>query len=851
MQLSPSMGFLAQYSRWINWRLEPDPFRPDKPKKIPVNPRTGYNCDPTDLSSHCSHAEAAAAAATRGHGVGFVFMQGDNLWFLDLDGCKQADGQWTPLAVSLVQAFGGHAACEVSQSKRGLHLFGWAKDIPPHGCKNVTMGMELYHHARFVAFTDDGPTGCIDADTSAQLAGVINTFFPKTSATSDFVDWRDIGVDESPTGATPDDDELLSIMLRSGQNTASAYFNPNHVPFAALWAANDEVLGKKWPDVTGSKGRAYDASYADSALASHLAFWCAKDCRRIEMFMRMSRLARDKWDDREDYLPNTIINACATVRNVAKPRELQEPLSGGQSAAVVPPPPVTGNPVSGLGSYADTGGLTATTVATVDGLPPQPAPASLVTGGTGLLPRKGVNIMSASEQERFFAGCVYVVDTNKVWVMRSGTMQDKARFDITHGGASFITNSSGEGKPEKSAWEAYTKNQCYAPRVALKACFRPEQPSGIITAEGLLNTYVPFPTPQVDGDASKWEDHLRRLFPVDDDRAIITAWMAATVRNPGAKHQWWPVVQGMEGNGKTLLNTVMVFSVGERYSHFVRTAALAKSGMQFNAWITGNLYLSFEEVNVGDKRDFLDEIKDLVTNRRVAREGKGIDQDSADNRANGMMFSNWRGAVPIARGGRRYSIFYCPQQEEGDLERWGMTNEYFSDLHDWLYGRNVYAELGADYGLRVINHWLMHKAVIDARFDPCGQCQRAPRTSSTDAALVESLGTVEQEVVEQVEAGALGFTGGWINGYYLDNLLATMRVKIPRTKRRKMLHDLGYIPHPGLPDGRCVMPLDGIGVRPRLYVRMGHLTCNMQAPKMIQDAYEQAQKVKVVTGVAA
>lgn len=313
------MAPLGQNVRWINWRFEADARRPDKPRKVPISPRTGYGCKPTDPANWCTYEVALAAAISRGHGLGYVFHEADGYWFLDIDNCLQPDGQWNDLAKHLMRIWDGHAAIEVSQSGKGLHIFGYASQIPEHGCRNIPLGLELYHHERFVAFTDKGSAGAIDADTSETLAQVVAEWFPRTSASRDVVDWTDTG-SPHPGGAHEDDEKLLKIMMASGQKTAGAFFNDSHVAFADLWNADAEKLSKRWPGQNGADS--FDRSSVDSALASQLAFWTAGNCERVERLMRKSALARDKWDEREDYLERTILRAVAKVSNRAGPRHV-------------------------------------------------------------------------------------------------------------------------------------------------------------------------------------------------------------------------------------------------------------------------------------------------------------------------------------------------------------------------------------------------------------------------------------------------------------------------------------------------------------------------------------------------
>ena len=332
--LSTTMAPLGQNQRWINWTLEPDPKRPEKPRKVPRSPITGDMVGATDAAHWSTHEVAHASAVARGHGLGYVFHEGDNLFFLDIDNCvDEATGQWSQIAQNLMDIWKGHAAIEVSQSGKGLHIIGYASSIPPHGCKNVMQGLELYHTGRFMAFTDNQSFGAIDADLSPTLAGVVAAFFPKTAGSSDVVDWCDEG-----DGAEPDDTKLLDIMLRSGLKTAAATFKADHVPFKALWHDEAETLAKAFPCQNGYDP--YDRSHADSALASHLVYWCGGNLKRVRSFMLKSGLVRDKWVDRPDYLETTIIKAAAVVRNRAGPREVGSHLQiGGAPAPSTAPAP--------------------------------------------------------------------------------------------------------------------------------------------------------------------------------------------------------------------------------------------------------------------------------------------------------------------------------------------------------------------------------------------------------------------------------------------------------------------------------------------------------------------------------
>jgi hypothetical protein len=794
MTLPTALAPLASYRRFVNYTLTPDPDRPGKTIKRPVDVKTGFNIAVTNTAHHYTYDEAAAT----GRPVGFVFNEADGFWFLDIDGALEetpAGPAWSGLANSLCARLAG-AAVEVSQSGKGLHLIGRGA-CPAHSCRNIQLGLELYTHDRFVALTGLQAQGDAGFDAGAAIAAIVAEFFPP-SVHGEIAGWTDQPVEEW-SGPT-DDEALIRIALASGKRSAAAAFGGDEaVTFEDLWTANADKLAAKWP----SNKADFSHSRADAALAGHLAFWTGKNHERIRNLMCQSALVADRWTDRPDWLETTIMKAASVVGNVCKARE------------------------------------------TV-------APSLDVAAAAGIeLRDAGQEFMSGTDQLGFFAGCVYVVDQHRIWIPATGDMLDKSRFDIVYGGHAFPIDGENR-KVVDSAFDAFTRSRIFvAPRVST-TCFRPEYgPGAIVQEDGrtLVNTYLPIDTKRIAGDPGPFLRHLEKMLPDERDRSILLHYMASMRQNPGVKLQWWPVIQGAEGNGKTLLDRVMSFAIGHRYSHLVNPDAMAKTGNQFNTWIQGNLYLGIEEIYVGHRREFLESFKATVTNDRAPIEGKGTDQKTGDNRINGLLFTNHKEAVPIDVDSRRYSIFYTAQQSAADIAEAGMGGDYFPDLYDWLYGRRRYHNYGPNYGAAVVNDYLA-SFELTAELDPAQLCVRAPATTSTSLALRLSLGKAEQEILEAIEEGRPGFAGGWISSIALDKLLDQIKASVPRNKRRAMMQSIGYDYHPGLIDGRVnnvVQPDHG---KPRLFVSIGHLSCNLTEPASIAKAYTSAQDT-TTAGVAA
>jgi len=778
--LSGPLAAMVKYRQFIVYKLVPSQLRPGKTDKFPCDFRDGRVVSAHD-PAYWTDAWTALAAATNfgpGYGLAFVFTEADDLWFVDIDNCLQADNTWSPVAVALCGMFQG-AAVEISQSGRGLHIFGSGR-APVHGTKNIPLGLEFYTKLRFVALTGTSASGNAAADFTHLLPSLVAQYFPPDAAQAMEQGWTE-GPAAEWRGPT-DDDELIRRALRS-QSTASAF--GGRASFADLWTGNMEALARAYPD----PARGYDSSSADAALAQHLAFWTGKDCARIDSLMRRSALARDKWE-REDYLPRTILGAVGRQFEVLTDKALE---------------PVAGAPESPAPSASTE--------------PPRP---TMVTGAS---------FVNNDMQLTLFAGCVYVQDLHRVLVP-GGVMLKPEQFKVHFGGYTFTMDAANE-KTTKDAWEAFTQSQAYRCPRANAPCFRPDMPPGSLVQRGgqtFVNTYWPVDVPRKAGDGSPFLNHLAKVLPDERDRFILLCYMAACVQHKGVKFQWAPLLQGVEGNGKTLFTRCVAEAVGRRYVHWPKASKLAA---QFNSWMIGKLFYGVEDIYVPDqKREIIEELKPMITGGDgLEIEGKGVDQISADVCGNFMFNSNHQDAVRKTKNDRRFCLLFSAQQQAEDLKRDGMDGDYFPRLYDWLR---------AD-GYAIVSD-LLHTFPIPDEYNPATHCQRAPVTTSTAAAISASTGGVEQEVHEAIAQGLPGFCGGWISSIQLDRLLERLGVarRVTHSKRKEMLNDLGYAYHPALVEGRVNNLVLPDGGKPRLFVKTDSPARTIQGAAEAAKAYEQA-----------
>lgn len=780
-RLPEALAPLGQWRQFVGYRLTPDPQHAGKMKKLPVSADAGHACSVTSPANWRSFDEVSAAVAGgRADGVGFVFTESDPFWFLDIDNCRTPDGQWSDLALSLIRALPG-AAVEVSQSGNGLHVIGTGTP-PPHSCKNTALGLEFYHAGRFVALTGNcGPNGRADADLTAALPSLIGQYFPP--AQSDGVagdgpadDWDGYA----------DDSELLAHACNVV--SAAARFG-QRATFRQLFEGDEAALGQSYPDDSGA--RPYDESSADIALAQHLAFWTGKDGPRIERLMRASALVRDKWD-RPDYLPRTIDLACGRTAEVHKRKRAELPESAVQDAA-----------------------------------PPAPSVSAELVSGYQLL--------TLADQLDYFAGCVYIQNRHAV-LTPAGAVLKPDQFRVAYGGYDFMMDDQGR-RVVRNAWEAFTESQGVRHPKVERTMFRPDLPPGELLTYGgkpCVNSYRPVPVKRVAGDPAPFLDHVKKLLPNDQDRAIALAYLAACVQHVGVKFQWCPLFQGVEGNGKTLLSRCVAEAVGMDLTSIPKATEISA---KFNSWIRDKVLVYVEDIYIAEgRRDVFEALKPIITNDWQPVELKGVDQATEYVVANLILNSNHKDGIRKTGNDRRVAPFYTAQQHATDLARDGMTGDYFPRLYAWLREQDGYA-IVAEY---------LHTYAIPDELNPAKLCHRAPETSATREAIEVGMGSVEQEIREACDEGRPGFAGGWISSMALDKLLSDMRANrmIPHNKRRQILVELGYDWHPGLNSGRVNNPVMPDNGKPRLFIRAGHIHANLQTATEIAAAYTAAQSTQ-------
>lgn len=454
---------------------------------------------------------------------------------------------------------------------------------------------------------------------------------------------------------------------------------------------------------------------------------------------------------------------------------------------------------------------------------------------TGVEPTPA-GVIGQAQQVEVFKGCRYVEDLHAILVPGEVDALDQKRFDVRFSGVYLLDVQ----KSTASAWEVFTASRFYRfPRVAA-TYFDPRDPPGHIRTDEqgktAVNTFVELKLDRTMGDATPFVRHIKKILPNGNDAEILVCYLAACIQHPGVKAAWAPLLQGAEGNGKSMIVEVMARAIGRCYTHSARASEIDG---RFNAYLYGKIFVTFNEVKVSqDKQSVWETLKSYITDVWQQIEYKGGAIVQRELLLNMLFASNHTDALPKTRDARRICPLFCAQQSEADLMRDGMldanghTSQYFEALFHWLDHEDGYG-ISADF---------LANYPIPDELNFAKRCKRAPLTTSTEAAIGANLGLVEQEVTEAVESGTEGFRGGWIASHRLHWLMdQSQRGRaIARNKRTEILKAMGYVLHPGLQDGRAPIALPD-KQRPRLFVSANHPSQGLKGVAVVM-AYLEAQR---------
>jgi hypothetical protein len=213
------------------------------------------------------------------------------------------------------------------------------------------------------------------------------------------------------------------------------------------------------------------------------------------------------------------------------------------------------------------------------------------------------------------------------------------------------------------------------------------------------------------------EKHFDMLIPEPREREIFLDWIAYNVQFPREKITWAPLLQSVDGAGKSWIAVLLASMMG---SENVRSIAGENLKEDKTSWAEGSKIVVIEEVRLhgANRYDVLDKMKGYVGNLTVPVRRMRTDVYEVINVTNYLMFTNYEDALPINHNDRRYFIVQCSLQTVVQIRRFMADNPgYFAELFSIT-----------DFSPDVLRHWFMTRRIADT-FDAKGH---APHTQAKD-----------------------------------------------------------------------------------------------------------------------
>lgn len=232
--------------------------------------------------------------------------------------------------------------------------------------------------------------------------------------------------------------------------------------------------------------------------------------------------------------------------------------------------------------------------------------------------------------------------------------------------------------------------------------------------------------------------HIKHLLEDEKEQTLLLDWLAYVVQNPGRRVNYAVLLQGTQGDGKSFFRCLLETVMGMANVRVMKAKSLEGD---FNGWAIGQCVTAIEEVRLAGHNRFeiLNNLKDQITNDHIEVHAKGIDQYTAKNTTNYLLFTNFNDALPIDDNDRRYLVLSSRWQSREALDEFEQANE---DYYEKLYQALEMSPAG-------LRRWLLDHEMSE-NFNPKG---KAPLTKARASMIRMSKPDWMSCVEEVIKAG--------------------------------------------------------------------------------------------------
>lgn len=306
----------------------------------------------------------------------------------------------------------------------------------------------------------------------------------------------------------------------------------------------------------------------------------------------------------------------------------------------------------------------------------------------------------------------------------------------------------------------------------------------------VLNSFnsktVPKAVPEYTEDGLKAielvKKHISFICGNDKNSRIFTQWIAHQVQFPGKQILWSPVIQSIQGVGKSFFGELLRCCLGDRN---VGTVSPTQVVSDFNGWATGVSVNVLEELRVKghNRHDAVNSLKPLVTDRMIQINDKGVKQFMTYNTTNYICFTNFKDSIPLDSDDRRWWVIFVPIDSLDEMAE--IVGEsvvsYFPKLFHAV----------RTYGCE-IRKWLLEYDLTKEFL----AIKQAPMTDDKMSMIATEESSLEGyvEVKEMIEKGGKYYNKEVVSSsdLFSDLLFEHPDLEIQTSKRNQILKKLGF-----------------------------------------------------------
>lgn len=221
---------------------------------------------------------------------------------------------------------------------------------------------------------------------------------------------------------------------------------------------------------------------------------------------------------------------------------------------------------------------------------------------------------------------------------------------------------------------------------------------------GWLNLWQGWAVEPRQGSWSALEDLIEEILVSGrkESATFLKRWLAFAVQHADVPAEVAVVLRGPRGIGKGTLARAVGHVFGSHFMHITSNSMLTG---RFNSFLRWTLFLFADEIEAAKTQSGIGKIQGLITEPRMAFEGKGKDVIMGMNLLKVFMSTNWDFAVATGkRDERRYFVEDCSDASMGDVRRFKAINKQLykeggleamlydllmTDLNDWHPRENI------------------------------------------------------------------------------------------------------------------------------------------------------------------